>query len=328
MSAGGPLISVLICTCDPNPYTLDWVLDALLQQTLPAAEFEIVLVDNNSRTPLQAEALRKGRPLPLKVLREPRPGKPFALCMAIREARAPLLLTVDDDNGLAANYLAEAVRIAREEPGIGAFSGSTKLLTDLRIPGWKVGLLPYLGVRDHGPEVITSSQTHWGQWEPIGAGMVFRRDVGLRFIECIETNAEARQLIRCGKTYIGGEDQLMARAAYWAGYSCSYQPTLWLSHFIKGSRMTARQLARSIQGSARGWVINERICGRPPADLSWFRVAIELMARLRFRVKEKGFREGAVLWFWDIGEFQQIHASAHKSASATNQIASSKGAGG
>jgi glycosyltransferase involved in cell wall biosynthesis len=310
MPAGEPLISVLICTCDPNPYTLDWVLGSLLQQTLPTSEFEIVLVDNNSRKPLEGEALRKGRPLPMRVFLETRSGKIFAACTAFREARAPLLLIVDDDNGLAADYLAEAVRIAREQPGIGAFAGITKLLTDRQIPEWQRGLLPYLGVRDYGPDAITSNQTHWGKWEPIGAGMALRRDVGLRFVECIETNMEAQQLSRRGKSYICGDDQLMARAAYWSGYSCSYQPTLQLWHFIKGARMTARHLARTIQGCARAWVINERLCGRPPADLSWFRMAIELFKRLRFRIKENGFRRGAVLWFWDLGELRQTKASA------------------
>ena len=310
MSSSSPVVSVLICTCNPNEYTFDWVLDTLAQQTLPASQFEIIVVDNNSRKALEAESLRKGRRLPLRVVRELRQGKVFACCTAIKEARAPLLIIVDDDNGLAVNYLEEAARIARTEPGIGAYAGITKLLSDQHIPAWKQGLILYLGVRDFGPDPITSNQTQWGKWEPIGAGMVFRREVGIKFIECVEGNPEARQLSRRGKSYICGEDTLLARAACWAGYSCSYQPSLWLSHFIKGSRLNARELAHTIQGCAQAWVINERLCGRPPADISWVAVFRELWARLRYRISRKGFRHGTLEWFWDVGQFKQTKASA------------------
>jgi hypothetical protein len=316
MQGNTPLISVLICTYNPNRYVLDWVLDTLVDQTLPSSQYEIVVVDNNSQTPIEGEALKGKRPLPLRVVREPRPGRIFACCTAIREARAPLLVTVDDDNGLAANYLAEAVRIARENPEIGAFGGIAKLLTNERVPKWKQRLFPYLAVRDYGPEAITSSESYWGKWEPVGAGMVFKREVGLRFIECLETNPIAHRLNRRDRNYIRGEDQLLTRAATWAGYACSYQPALRLSHCIQVSRLTARRLARTIHACARAWVVNEWVCGRPPASGSWFRLAMELLQRLRFRIKEEGFMTGAVLWSWDWGEFKQTKAMARQRSSA------------
>jgi glycosyltransferase involved in cell wall biosynthesis len=315
MQESTPLISVLICTHNPNRYVLDWVLDTLVDQTLPSSEYEIVVVDNNSTTPIEAEALKGKRPLPLRVIREPRPGKTFACCTAIREARSPLLVMVDDDNGLAADYLAEAARIARENPGIGAFGGIARLLTDQRLPVWKRRLLPYLAVRDYGPEAITSFDSRWGKWEPVGAGMVFKREVGLRFIECMETNPLAHHLTRLGRGHPIGEDTLLARVSYWIGYSCSYQPTLRLSHLIKGSRMKTRRLVRLIQSCARAWVINEWLCGRPPAGDSWPRLAVELIQRLRFRINEEGFRTGLVLWSWDWGQLQQAKAMAREHSS-------------
>jgi len=310
-----PLVSVIICTYDPNEHTLDWVLANLAQQTLSSREFEVVVVDNNSPKPLQAEPLQRGRSLNLRVVREPRQGQLYARCRGIMESAAPLLVFVDDDNGLAANYLEEAARISRQEPGLGAFGGITKLLTDLRIPEWKIKLLPYLGVRDYGPKPITSNRTEWGEWEPIGAGMVFRRDVGLKFVEAAETEPEARNLGRRGGSYIGGEDSFLARVACQAGYSCSYQPSLQLTHFIKGSRMRARALAKTIQGCAESWVINERLCGRPPIRPSWFGILRELYVRLRYRTRQRGFKQGAVEWFWDVGYFRQVRATACRATS-------------
>lgn len=310
MSPSAPLVTVVICTCNPNEYTLNWVLDALAQQTLPPARFEILVVDNNSRKPLVAEALNAGRPLRLRVVLQELQGLVFARCKGVREAAAPLLVFVDDDNGLASNYLEEAVRIAREQPELGAFGGITKLLTDQHIPEWKRGLMPYLGVRDYGPEPITSNQTHWGEWEPIGAGMVVRRDVAVRYVQAVECNQEAQLMSRRGGSYIAGEDTLLARLSYQLGYYCSYQPSLQLTHFIKGTRMQARNLARTIYGVAQGYVINERLCGRPPVRVSWFAACIELCARLRYRMRQKGMRSGAVEWFWDLGYFRQVKACA------------------
>jgi|SRR5579872_3543458 len=58
MASKTPAVSVLLCACNPNRRTLDWVLDALAQQTLPAFQFEIIVVDNNSRVPLDEGALK------------------------------------------------------------------------------------------------------------------------------------------------------------------------------------------------------------------------------------------------------------------------------
>ncbi len=262
-------------------------------------------------------ALRAGRPLQLRVVRQPLQGLVFARCKGIEEAAAPLLAFVDDDNGLAANYLKEAVRIAQEEPGVGAFGGITRLLTDLPIPEWKRGLMPYLGVRDYGPAPVTSRDTHWGEWEPIGAGMVVRRPVALRYVEVVESSPEAQLLSRRGGSFIAGEDTLLARSAYELGYACSYQPSLCLTHFIKRARMDVRNLARTIYGIAQGYVINERLCGRPPAEVSWFAAALELGVRFRYRVRQKGWGQGALEWFWDLGYFRQLKVSCGEALPGT-----------
>jgi len=311
-----PGISVVICTYNPNLYVLDWALECLNQQTLPPTDFEVVVVDNNSPEPLQAEALKRGRPLNLRVVRESRHGVLFARCRGIAEAEAPLLVFADDDNGLAANYLEEALRIARLEPSIGAFSGVTRLLTDVSIPAWKKGLLPFLGVRDYGPVPITSTQPKWGEWEPIGAGMVFRREIGLKFIAFANGDVRAQELGRRGNSYICGEDSLLARVACWNGYACSYQPSLALTHFIRRSRLSSRELAKTIEGCAQAWVINEHLCGRPQPPVSPIGVLRELWATLRHRTKQTGFRRGLLEWFWDVGQLRQARAYAKKASAS------------
>jgi glycosyltransferase involved in cell wall biosynthesis len=46
-------VSVILCTHNPRPDYLDRVLASLRGQTLPAEQWEFLLVDNASRQPLE-----------------------------------------------------------------------------------------------------------------------------------------------------------------------------------------------------------------------------------------------------------------------------------
>ena len=252
------------------------------------------------------------RASPLRVIREHRQGTVFARCAGIEAARAPLLVFLDDDNHFDSNYLEEALRIAREQPSIGAFGGVARCLAQGRIPVWKQALLPYLGIRDYGYDVITSSEDRWGEWEPIGAGMVFRRVVGQRFVELVRSNPDAQRLGRRGGAgFICGEDSLLARMTYQLGYACSYQPSLRLTHFIRSSRLTAWHLARTLEGTARAFVIYEHVLGRPAQRCGFVRSSFNLLLGCARRIRSKGLQAGFVEWFWDLGYFLQTRSRVY-----------------
>ncbi len=299
-------VSVVIATFNPQRHVIEWALDSLANQTLPKSEFEVVVVDNNSSPPLDESTLSGSRGLRLRIVREPRQGIAYTRCTGIEAAASDLIVFLDDDNYIDPDYLEEAVRIAGLSPRIGAFGGISRLLCAISIPAWKRKLLPYLGVRDYGSEAITSNEDRWGHWEPIGAGMVFRRDVGLEFVRVVNTDPLAQLLGRAGGSFIGGEDSLLARMAYRLGYSCSYQPSLKMTHLIKSTRFSARRLARLVEGIARGHVIGETILGRPQPDRGLYSTLRELVHRCRHRVIERGVQAGLIEWFWDLGYFRQV----------------------
>jgi hypothetical protein len=197
------------------------------------------------------------------------------------------------------------LRIAEAHPNIGAFGGVSRLLSEASIPEWKRGLLPYLGVRDYGPEVITSDEDKWGPWEPIGAGMVFRRDVGMDFVRVVNTNPMAQLLGRAEKTFICGEDSLLARMAYRLGYSCSYQPSLKLTHMIKSARLAPGHLAKTVEGVARAYVIYETLLGRSAPCYSVYDTFRELIIRCSHRIRSRGIKAGLIESYWDVGYFRQ-----------------------
>jgi len=265
-----------------------------------------VVADNGSSPPLDASELNGERGLRMRIVREPRAGVIFARCAGILATEADLIVFVDDDNALDPDYLEQALRIAHASPHVAAFGGIARLRSDRPIADWMNPLIPYFGVRDYGSEPITSNDHNWGPWEPIGAGMAFRRDIALDFVRAVQTNPLAAKLGRNATSFICGEDSFLAKLAYPRGYSCSYQPSLRITHWIGANRFTAVNFAKTIEGIARAFVIYETVLGRPQPPRATFETIVELAARFRHRTRTKGFRAGAIEWFWDVGYFRQV----------------------
>jgi glycosyltransferase involved in cell wall biosynthesis len=292
-------LSVVLCTYNPRIPELPRVLDALRAQTLPLDRWELVVIDNNSSPALVAADLDAGRGLPLRVVRETRQGKVPAHRRGILEARADLLVLVDDDNVFDPDYLEVALAIARAQPELGAFGGRARpAIPGGPLAGWQRRLLPFIGVREFGPEPITSREDRWGPWEPIGAGMVLQRRVGLEFVRVVDTVPEAAELDRIGRALLSAGDSLLARLSYPMGLACSYQPALAFDHLIPRSRVGFRYLRRMMYGHGRSLVKLNRVMGVPSEPLSPWR----LMGRLLTRVRHEGLG-GPLWWCWDLGYF-------------------------
>lgn len=298
-----PALSVILCTYNPRPDLLEWALESVRKQTLAPAEFEFVLVDNNSDPPLDAERIAGRLPgVSSRVVREPAQGLVNARIAGIRATLAPLIVFVDDDNYLRPDYLAAALTIARENPRIGCFGGKTEAVLEAPLPRWKSRLLPFLGVRDYGPAPITSSEDAWGEWEPIGAGMVCRRDAAVNFVRIVEEEkSAAMRLGRSGRALMSGEDSLIAHAAYRLGYACSYQPALVLSHRMKRQRLGFRALARTLAGHGRSHVILQRLRGHRVERPPMLRSVIPILFHWLGNVRVHGLGAGTIRWCWDLG---------------------------
>ena len=115
--------SVIICTHNPRADYLQRVLEALRSQTLPQARWELLLVDNASRERLSG-AWELFWHSQARILHEPQIGLTHARLRGISESTGDLLVFVDDDNVLAADYLANALALASAWPNLGAFGAS------------------------------------------------------------------------------------------------------------------------------------------------------------------------------------------------------------
>lgn len=290
-------LSVIICSYNPRIDILARVMESLDKQTLSPDQYEVILIDNGSKPAIQLPQPTGGaRRVPPIILNESRQGLSFARCRGINAARGKLMVFVDDDNFLAEDYLAQAMRIAAENPTIGLFGGISEGILERPVGKIKTPLLPYLGVRDYGTEPITSTEDCWGKWEPIGAGMCCRRDVAIGFAKAIERLPSAGSLGRRGGALLSGEDSLFARISCRLGYANSYQPALKLHHFIKKSRLKWSYFTQLIKGHGRSFVVLHRLLGEPIQSYG----RIHCMLRLGYRLKTAGL-PGAAMWYWDIG---------------------------
>jgi len=113
-------VSVILCTHNPRPDYLSRVLTALRGQTLPAEQWEFLLVDNASEHPL-AEIWDISWHSRGRHIRENELGLTAARLCGIRESCGELLVFVDDDNVLAPDFLVQAKAISAQYPIVAVF---------------------------------------------------------------------------------------------------------------------------------------------------------------------------------------------------------------
>ncbi len=261
--------SVIICTHNPREGYLRRVLEGLRQQTLPPTEWELLLVDNASATPLADRIDLSWHPRARHV-REEELGLTPARLRGISESTSEILVFVDDDTLLARNYLEEALFVGAEWPFVGAWGGSCIPEYETPLPNWvrsEVWRLTVLHV-----EVDVWSNLREGfDSIPAGAGMCIRRDVGNHFIEWCRLNRRSKALDRTGAELIGYGDVALAHCAIDLGLGTGRSKRLQLTHLIPATRLTINYFVRHAESDAYSLMMFRVIRGLPiekPARLS------------------------------------------------------------
>ena len=101
------MISVIICTYNRQKYIYN-VLKSLAEGTMPVADYEIVLVDNNCTDDTRSEVERFQADFPgveLRYVTETNQGLSHARNRGIKESKGDILVYVDDDATVNPGYL-------------------------------------------------------------------------------------------------------------------------------------------------------------------------------------------------------------------------------
>lgn len=250
-----PELSVAVCTHNPRPDFFVRTLAALRAQSLSKDRWELLLIDNASAPPLAGTWSLDWHPN-ARPISEPEPGIAAARMRAMREARAGLLLFVDDDNLLAPDYAERALVRAAAEPGLGCFGG--QLVPEFETPPeeWTRQWWNYLAIRPLAADLRATGPRHYDACPPT-AGMIVRRTVWTHYLALCARDARHLRLGVWGTRRVGGEDLDLALCAFDLGLSTACFADLRLTHLMPAARLTEDYLVRLVEGIAFSTVLLE-----------------------------------------------------------------------
>ena len=275
------VITVLVCTYNPNPLFLDRCLAALQRQTLDRNLWELLLIDNCSSTPVRErfevswhEAGRHLTAVPL--------GKTHAIKMATREAKGSVLLVVDDDNLLSDNYLEQVHRIMTEYPFLGVVGGNNKGEFEQPPPPWAERYFQLLALGSLGDSTLYSCAPD-KTYIPPGAGMAIRKSVVEEYLKQIANDSIRQALDPVGEKLSRSGDIDMAMCAWDLKLAKGFSPKLILTHIIPNKRLRVSYLSDLLEESLYCDTLLQLIRGmlRPDVEASFLR---KVRNYLRWRI--------------------------------------------
>lgn len=282
LSGGELLVSVVLCSYNPSGDVLAKTLASLSVQTLPIARWELILVDNNSDPPLSPNELLSFHPN-ARCVREPRQGKVFAMVRGIRAATADLMITVDDDSPLEADYLEIALRTHQAHPALGAFGAGTIIpLYESKPPQWFSEVSCLLAIRTLTSPVISRDMTG-GRYRPWGLGLCITRSVAQAWVSWCECNLDSLLAVNSRKA-TGLEDDLFSMCAVRLGLCYGIFPDLRITHVIHSSRIDEgylTELARDHGYSHAQLAVISGLSLQNPDPPASLKVATALLAGFR-----------------------------------------------
>ena len=250
-------ISVVICAHNPKKEYLDKVIESLRDQTLSKDYWELILIDNNSKIPLQELFNLSWHPSH-KIVIENNLGLIHARMRGVKESEFEIIVTVDDDTPLFHDYLEHILNIYTNYPELGMIGGRTVPLFEGAPPKWINDFHTCLAIRDLGEVPIFSklSKDEIASSYPEAAAILIapRRDCMLQFLDYYGNNTEAQKLGRKGSDLASGEDNDINLFIYKNGYGLGYFPQLKFYHIIPEKRTTKEYLSKLQYSMNKSWV--------------------------------------------------------------------------
>lgn len=279
------MISVLICTHNPRPDFLARTLRALAGQTLPRAEWELLLIDNASTAPVRAAFDVSWHPQG-RHLHEATLGKTHALLAGWRASRGALLVTVDDDNLLGPDYLETVAALNRAWPMLGAWGG--QVLGEYEMPpaDWLRPWLHYLAVRPLAHDL-------WARLPgihealPFGAGLCVRRPVLENYAAQLQRDPRRASLDPIGEKLQRAGDLDLALTAHDLGLGTGLFAALCLTHLIPASRLQLASVAALVEGAEYCRVLLESFRGLRPQPMTPFNRLLFWLRTLRMHPAQR-----------------------------------------
>ncbi|TWR25190.1 glycosyltransferase family 2 protein [Mucilaginibacter pallidiroseus] len=245
-------LSVVIPTYAPLTSRLQKTLDALKDQTLDKANWELIVVDNNTTPPIAVDLSWHQNAY---LIKEAKQGLTFARLAGFSKAVSEIIVMVDDDNVLQRDYLEKVIEIFDQQPSVGVVGGKSLPMFEATPPTWLCEFESNLAIRNLGDEIIISKwASTYPKSAPIGAGMAIRKAALSKYLQMIENSDRSTITDRSGTSLSSGGDNEIVINALIDGWQCAYFPKLVLRHIIPQSRMQPNYLAELHNQTNASWV--------------------------------------------------------------------------
>ena len=214
-------------------------LESVIRQDLPAADWECVVVSNNSTDDTVArfgDFAARYPGLNLRLVTEDGPGVSYARNRGIAETSAPLLVFIDDDERINPGFLRAYAGFLDAHPEAVVAGGRIIAEYVTGRPAWlsKYTEMPIANPMDFGDAVRPFPAGR----VPGGGNMAFRRSAALRY------GGFDPSLGRVGRMLIGGEENDFFERLMRGGETCWYVPGAVMWHIIPPEKLTESYFRR------------------------------------------------------------------------------------
>ena len=233
-----PRISIVIATYNRADQLLE-TLESVIQQDLPASEWECIVVDNNSADDTQkrfAKFAEIHREFSLRIVREEQQGLSYARNRGIEESCGDIIAIIDDDELVNKEFARGYLELFDDYQNAVAAGGKV-------VPRYPSGKPSWLS---HFSEVPIANPTSWGNSIckfpkgkiPAGGNMAFRREILLKY------GGFDTSLGRVGGKLTGGEESDLFERLANDGVEFWYVPNSIIYHIIGKEKLTADYFKR------------------------------------------------------------------------------------
>ena len=209
----------------------------------------MLLIDNASKVPLASQWDLSWHPHARHIL-EDKLGLTPARLRGIRESKGELLVFVDDDNVLDADYLQVALKIASDRPYLGVFGGSISPEFETEPTSWIRSFWTWEIKKDMWSNFIEPTIP-----QPCGAGMCVGRSLASAYVDIIQNDEVRFNLDRKGASLISGGDTDLIMTACKSGIGIGRFKDLKLTHLIPSARLEEAYLLRLVEATSYSGVL-------------------------------------------------------------------------
>lgn len=238
-------VSVVVCAYKRTERVLQAVR-SLAHQTLPQAEYEVIVVNNDADDTTLAGQLDEARrelfpehPASLRYVENPVKGLSHARNAGIAEACGEVVSFLDDDAIAPTSWIEQTWKAFETHPEIGVVGGQIRLKAIVPAPD---ALQP--GLETYWSEYRTNQQTlsavdEWWAF-PWGANWSARR------LALLQVGGFRTRYGRMGASYSGGEEIVAAALIQAIGYTIAVAPDSEVLHDVEPHRFTWRHVEQTV----------------------------------------------------------------------------------